>query len=364
MLSKIRLYWLLQMMGWGGFVAILLFSMFTFVPKPLPFQPIALQFVIGASGLLVTHLYRLVAIRYRWSHLPLGRLILHILGGSFLASVVVQILVHGAMLTFLDWNSYSPIRWNEFPYYVLNIFIIILGWSIFYFLYQYWERIRQSRIDKANYERALKEAELVALKAQINPHFLFNALNNIKSLVRIDPEKSRDSISNLSEMLRYSIQHSERALVKVEEELEMAENYLLLEKIQYEERLSFEMQISEQTRQALVPPMTIQLMLENAIKHGISQIEDGGSINLNISADRQHLMIELINTGKITERKETGIGIRNILERVEILFQDQGHFALKEEENQVISTLVLPLKYESSHYRRQPAGPAGDAALA
>ena len=116
---------------------------------------------------------------------------------------------------------------------------------------------------------SVKEAQLLALKSQVNPHFIFNSLNNIRSLVVENPEKAREMITHLSALLRYSIQFNNEERVTLEEEIVIVNNYLNLESIQLEDRLTYKIDVDEGVNNLLIPPMSIQMLTENAIKHGI-----------------------------------------------------------------------------------------------
>ena len=160
-----------------------------------------------------------------------------------------------------------------------------------------------------------------ALKSQINPHFIFNSLNNIRSLVLEDPERARTMITNLSGLLRYSVQFSHHEKVRLEDELQVVKNYLKLESIQYEDRLQYKLEINEETLDLKIPPMVIQILVENAIKHGIAELPAGGEVRIRTKLIKNDLIVEVLNTGRLkTEVTGTGIGLQNASERLNMLF--------------------------------------------
>lgn len=215
-------------------------------------------------------------------------------------------------------------------------------WAGLYFAYHYLEQSRQTKLDKLKAEHAAKEAELIALKAQINPHFLFNALNNIRAMVLEDPMKSRDMISNLSDLLRYSIRFNNKEVVPLMDEVAIVQDYLNLESVQYENRLEYTLEISPETLERKIPPMLIQLLVENAVKHGISQLKDGGSINISTQLEQEDLIIKVENTGQLSDKGTNGIGIRNALSRIRLLFSIEPFFDLSEKDGKVLATIKLP----------------------
>jgi len=189
----------------------------------------------------------------------------------------------------------------------------------------------------------LKEAKLNALRGQINPHFIFNSLNNIRGLMLEDVPKAREIITRLSDMLRYSLSKSETDKIALNDELKMVDNYLAISKIQLEERLKFEKNILLDTDHIQIPPMIIQMLVENGMKHGITQLKKGGTINLNLKNELNNLIIEVINSGKLNLRSDsTKLGLQNIKQRLSLQYNN-ATFNLKEENNCVIATIQIPL---------------------
>ncbi len=173
---------------------------------------------------------------------------------------------------------------------------------------------------------------------------MFNSLNNIRGLMLEDVEKSRDMITRLSEMLRYSLTKNKIDTIVLKEELEMVDNYIELSKIQFEDRLRFSSQVDEKLLNVEIPPMIIQMLVENAIKHGISNLRNGGNISLSISESKKQLIIKVSNSGVLTESKSTTkVGLDNIKKRLALLYKDEASFFLKAEDNTVIATIKLPL---------------------
>ena len=158
-----------------------------------------------------------------------------------------------------------------------------------------------------------------------------------------DQMKARGMVDNLAELLRYSIQFNNSEKVTLAEELEIVRKYLELESVHYENRLTFDIQIESELLSVKVPPMIIQLMAENAIKHGISIEKKGGIVNINVTKDSDSLAIDVTNTGKLKTQGDSGIGIKNAMERINILFDQMPEFQLTQKDNLVTAQLKLPL---------------------
>lgn len=206
--------------------------------------------------------------------------------------------------------------------YILQTHIILLLWSAIYFGLQYARNYKQSEIEKWKLEALAKDAALASLKEQINPHFLFNSLNNIRALVLEDAEKSREMTSRLAELLRYILLHNQNATASLEEEIKIVRDYLELESIQLEDRLRFTITASPDANTCQIPPMSIQFLVENAIKHGINGRPDGGLIRVQAKQQEHTLHIEVTNTGQIETglKNTTSIGLDNLKSRFALLF--------------------------------------------
>jgi len=213
------LYWICQLVGWGFYFVFLTASMLLFSEsEAIVFQ---LQTIITVTLISFSHGMRVFFKRKKWTNKPVKwvfpRLLLILLG----ASIASQIVIHVLMVLIIRWHEYRPISIQEFFIYAGNVFIIFFVWSLLYFSYHYWQNNRRKEIENWQLKAQLKDAELTILKSQINPHFLFNALNNIRSLVLSEPEKARDMITHISELMRYFIQFNSNAQVTVQQEIEV-----------------------------------------------------------------------------------------------------------------------------------------------
>lgn len=233
--------------------------------------------------------------------------------------------------------------------FISSFAIYFICWSALYFAYQYLQRTREVEIEKWKLSASVKDAELSALKAQINPHFIFNSLNNIRSLVIEDSERARDSITHLSDLLRFSIQFDQFEKVSLDKEIEVVKDYLNLEAIQLEERLEYKVSIEKESKEVQVPPMIIQTLVENAIKHSINELPNGGEIIVESKRTNGFLNIYVKNTGQLKSkpsktRERRGIGIVNSKERLRLLYGEEASLEVENmNEHMVCATVRIPL---------------------
>ncbi len=222
--------------------------------------------------------------------------------------------------------------------------IAIFLWLALYYTIKIFIRKNKNKLEQMELNTTLKEAQLNVLKGQVNPHFMFNSLNNIRGLMLEDVDKSQEMISKLSEMLQYALAKNTVDAIPLEEEMEMVENYIALSKIQMEDRLHYVEEIAPETLQTPIPPMIIQLLVENAAKHGIANLKDGGTISVKTKKEDQDLFITVTNTGKLRIAKgSTQLGLKNIRQRLRLLHGQKATFSLEEKEGAVIANIKIPL---------------------
>jgi signal transduction histidine kinase len=225
-----------------------------------------------------------------------------------------------------------------------NVWIVIPCF-FFYHLYRF-SIIYQDRKQRTIVaENLLQISELENLKKQLNPHFLFNALNSIKALTLFDGVKARESIIQLSDLLRLSLNLGEQQRATLSEELKLAENYLALEKLRFDTRLSYEFKIQKDLDNVLVMPMSLNTLLENAVKHGIGQLKSGGKIITSASTDKNFITITVENSGFYDPKpksSEGGIGLENLHKRLELQFGDKATFTIINKDKMVVATIKMP----------------------
>lgn len=226
-------------------------------------------------------------------------------------------------------------------FYFMTLFFI---WLFVFLMIKIYYQLKTVQLKQLRLEANLKEFQLNTLKGQLNPHFMFNSLNNIRGLMLEDVIKSRDMLTRLSETLRYSLTKNDVDSIAFEDELEMVENYIEISKIQLEDRLQFKTQIDKNSLSKQIPPMIVQMLIENAIKHGISTLKNGGEIVLTTYIEDEKLSIKVVNSGKLKPTKDTTqLGVKNIRQRLELLYGETATFNLFENNNQVVAFIKIPL---------------------
>ena len=189
-----------------------------------------------------------------------------------------------------------------------------------------------------------RDAELRALKSQINPHFLFNCLNSISALTSSDPVRARDMCVLLSDFLRKTLGLGERASISWREELELARTYLEVEQVRFGARLKVEMQVDDGCADCQVPPLVLQPLIENAIKHGIATMVEGGTIRLEGHIEDGRLAVRVENSfdPEAPSPRRHGLGLRNVRDRLRTRFGDAAQLRLAAEHDRFSAEMVFP----------------------
>ena len=234
-------------------------------------------------------------------------------------------------------------QWAKFMVYVI--------WVTAYNFYHIALNFRQKTVEKLAAENRAKDLELINLRSQLNPHFLFNALNSIHALAMMKKDTASDAVLLLSDLMRYTLNYEKRDVVPLSEEMEVVEKYLQLEKIRFGNKLTTELTIAENTLDVKIPPIIIQTLVENAIKHGLKGATNGVFIKINSHLSNNFLTINIINSGQLTKetpsvlaQKNSGIGVENTRRRLAMIYGEKANFDLKNlNENEVIATLSLPI---------------------
>ena len=220
---------------------------------------------------------------------------------------------------------------------------------IIYYFYHYIEKSRKQQLDTLKLEALVKELELKTIKAHINPHFIFNALNSIRALVDENPMRARTAVTELSNILRSSMQAEKSETVSLEKELGIVKDYLALEYIRFEDRLKIEYEIDEDTLDQPVPPMMLQTLVENAIKHGISKQINGGIVKVisDFRGDYHELVVQ--NTGTLNgQRNLDGFGLNSTQNRLQLMFGSRANFKIDELPLDIVEARVsIPVNYHN-----------------
>ncbi|MDI1248610.1 MAG: histidine kinase [Lacunisphaera sp.] len=357
--AKERLYVLCQAGGWMFFlvlqiVFITLFRDNTVANKSTPMEIYLSLARVVAEGLLLTHFARIYLSRWGWKELGWRRLIPRILLMALALSAAwttVGYTIDFGLLR-LEYGSKYPI-WLLMASSLVNGALMMVGWLCLYFFYHIFERLNRLQVEQLRLAASVKEAELRALKSQVNPHFLFNSLNSLRALIDEDAPRAREAVTRLANMLRYSLQSGQLETVPFEDELRIVEDYLALEQIRHENRLRVRWDIANEVRLLNVPPMLLQTLVENAVKYGIGTRRAGGELVITARFEGAALNIRVTNPGDLAEPasssaaragSSTGVGLRNASERLRLLFGDLATLTLlAEPAGCVTADVLIPL---------------------
>ncbi len=346
MLKKFSTYWLCQFAGWGASMAISTFFYLTLSVRKV--DDFLLMITISVLlGVLFTHIMRMVIKEYEVLNKPLQTQII-----LFVVLTLVFAVVYACadvalekLLNLRDMGGPKISLANEIARTAINNFFLLFIWNLLYYTYHYVERNNRQEVDTLKLQSSVKELELKTIKAHINPHFIFNALNSIRALVDENPTRARTAITELSNILRSSMQSEKLETVPLERELNIVKDYLALEKMRFEERLTIEMDIDEDTLGQPVPPMMLQTLVENAIKHGISKKIHGGTITVISDFVDDHHELIVRNSGQLdTNTNEDGFGVKSTQYRLNLLYQGKATFEIKNIETDMVeSRITMPV---------------------
>lgn len=342
-MSRAKLYWVLQVFGWSAWLANEALIYANSYGWSLDWFVAAVLNVFIA--IILTHNFRKVIKKYGWVELPIDRVIPRILVAVGFMSVFmafVNIPLDAYLLRDYEENN----LWSFF--FVLQFIFSwakpLMIWTLFYYASHYFERKSEVEVDKIRLESSVKETESKVLRAQMNPHFMFNALNSIRALILEEPDKAQKAVTQLSNILRSSLLADRRKTVSLSEELRTVEDYLALEKIRYEERLQIRKNIYPDTMHVQVPPMLLQTLVENAIKHGVSKPVKGGFVSLEAKLVGKNLLIIISNTGVLETTESGGFGLENTAHRLELLFGPESKFRIYQASKEVVTAeITIPI---------------------
>ena len=319
--NRNRLFWIVHSVGWFGFALVHYLGSLLHELRDIFVVIIFLNAYAGwLFSVPLRYLYRRV-----WNLSPV-KIALVVVFASYFTGVLWQVVKninyweiykHGYKPDFLLMYTKSSV-WS---------FYIILSWSVLYFGTKYYQMLQVEKQNVLKANAVAHQAQLKMLRYQLNPHFLFNTLNAISTLILLkDNVTANGMVTKLSEFLRYSLDKDPMKKVTLSSEIQALELYLAIEKVRFEERLQVNISISENCEKALVPSMILQPIAENAIKHAIATQEEGGSLTISVNHFANDLMIEVADNGPGAEiingnlYRENGVGLVNTRERLHALY--------------------------------------------
>jgi hypothetical protein len=331
-------YWIYQLFGWGSYSAVGMWMAITRVGwRPSVIAGYCLYFLysIGLTDLLRREIHR-----RQWLNARPARVFLRL---------SLAVLAIGAVQAFLIVSLDAVFEGIHSP--LVNRDVVLGSWLGTTYATGAWAGLyvritaRRRRQEKdTQMQLALREAELRALEAQINPHFLFNCLNSIRALVVENPALAQDTITRLANILRHNLHRDLSHTVPLESELEAVSDYLALESVRLEDRMRVEWAIDSAARRALLPPLLLQTLVENAVKHGIAARAAGGDLLIRAALIADGMLVEVENTGQLLPPAPGGtqLGLSNLRERLRILYGDRATLQLENRNGRVAATVRIP----------------------
>jgi sensor histidine kinase YesM len=341
--SGSKYYWWCQIGGWAFLALVIVLSAFTSFEQKITDKLIYYTLILATSGLISTHIFREVIRRRGWIQLPVEKalpkfligILLTCVAGSLIRILLGDILNLASSLKNTDFTARLVAMTTEYG-------LMIIPWTLIYYVYHYIDKYSKQQLDTLKLEALVKELELKTIKAHINPHFIFNALNSIRALIDENPVRARTAVTELSNILRSSMQAEKLETVTFEKELNIVKDYLALEHIRFEDRLQVEYDIDEDTLDQPIPPMMLQTLVENAIKHGISRQVNGGTVKIISDFKDDYHELVILNTGVLNgNRNKDGFGLASTQNRLQILFGQKANFDIREVNGNTVEARVL-----------------------
>ena len=341
--SVSRYYWWCQLGGWGFSGLMIIFLSFLLGDPKITPKGLEHLGVMVFSWIFITHIFRLFIKSSNWLILPVEKAV-----PNFLLGVIVVCVIGGLIdigLTSLFGLTNNKYKSDFSTLVVLNTLrnaMLIIPWTLIYYFFHYIEKTRKQQLDTLKLESLVKELELKTIKSHINPHFIFNALNSIRALIDENPSRARTAITELSNILRSSMQAEKLETVPFEKELNIVKDYLALEHIRFEDRLQVEYEIDEDTLGQPIPPMMLQTLVENAIKHGISRHVGGGQVKIVSDFIGNYHELRIQNTGHLNgSMNGDGFGLNSTRNRLHLLFGDKANFKIEQVNGGMVEAQVL-----------------------
>ena len=308
------------------------------------------------SSFIFSFIFSVIAIglwySVRYSNLEkanfLNRSLHHLIEGIIISGLWVILSYFIIKTIYGDNHRFLPTLSRSLPMeFVIGFIYYMLTVMAYYLLFSI-RNLQEKTRNEAELKTLLKDTELSMLKAQINPHFLFNSLNSISSLTISNPEKAQEMIIKLSDFLRQSIHHRDEQLVSLQDELHHSILYLDIEKIRFGNRLHYEISGEEPFLKMLVPGMILQPLFENAIKHGVYESTEEVTILFSCQKVSDGFQMKISNNfdPEIPPRKGNGMGLKNISNRLKLLYQSENLVSIRKTENNFEVNIVIPNRME------------------
>jgi len=339
-------FWLFQLCGWLPF-GLLLIPVFGgddwLATNPLIFAS-SITFVAVIGSLQIRKLFKFL----NKKQIKSGVWVLLTIFSGLPIAVAVGILHYGFwFIISIGLAQFNPIYQSQ-PFTAISglIWFVYIFWSSLYLLLTRQEKLDHSVVKQQQLELLIKETKIKGLLEQLNPHFMFNTINNIRALILKDTEQAREMLSSFADIMRYQININDEALVPLKEELDFVLEYIELNRLQLGKRLNFEQEIDSALLGNIIPRMALQLLVENALKHGFGQSAKPATLKISIGHQNsdenpQAWFLSVKNSGRIKKKKsDSGIGLQNLEDRLKLSFPNNYQLTLIEE-NEMVECKIL-----------------------
>lgn len=275
--------------------------------------------------------YLILEFSNRWQRFSTSEIVVKLSAFFFIATFIAEISARFVIRIIYDISRYDDVfpSWQQLLFSLTMTFTFGFG-LLFYEILQ--KRLRQKELDEEKAKTMATEAQLASLEARIHPHFLFNTINSISALVTENPSLAEEMLENFSDLLRYSLDSNSKSLVSLKQELQITEKYLEIEKIRYEDRLTFVIECDRQFYNAKVPPLSLQTLVENSIKHVVSKSSEPTEITIFVSKNGEFIEIKIKDSGFGFSEKDLkpNHGLDNLRKRLQNLFADKAYLQIFE----------------------------------
>ena len=344
-------FWTLQGIGWGTYGLLWYLAslpVYEGTDAPVLVGVARVLYYVGLGAgitLALRPLYR----RFWNRGTSLTTLLATSLGCSLVGSAVWLLLFEG-MKWPLDTAPFSGAYGAASLWYfarpVVSNTFVLLAWSALYFGIKYQRDLLAQQERTLRAETLAREAQIHMLRYQLNPHFLFNTLNTLVSLIGEDDRRAKQFVHELAEFLRYSLLDTDTHTVSLHEEIEVIRSFLSIEKLRFEDALQVEFDVDPATESISIPPFLVQSLVENAVKHGRATAPTPLQVRLTTTLADDALHIRVSNTGRLTPSSparngHSGIGLKNVRERLQRLYPDRHRFTLQENGDWVLAEVVI-----------------------
>jgi two-component system LytT family sensor kinase len=348
-------FWCLQIAGWTGWgVSLYVGALFWDVPD-LYARYVPIVTIIGlVLSLGLRHIYK-----ETWDRPPLQRFVI-LIGSSWLAAAIWMTCRSNIFMAMFDKpDKHEGDFWSTLYRHIDGVstaWLVMLCWTGLYFGIKYYQLLQVERERGLKNQAMAHEAQLKMLRYQLNPHFLFNTLNAISTLILDkDNQLANTMVTHLSRFLRYSLDNDPMQKISLAQELQALQLYLDIEKVRFDERLKMEFNVERAAEQAMIPSLLLQPLVENAIKYAIAQAVHGGTISVNARVFAGELLLEVVDDGPGTELTidyasgGNGVGLANTRERLRELYGDNQSFRLgRTDPHGLTVSIRIPLEIEDA----------------